>query len=258
MNVRNYIPTDLLKPFIKSYTVIETTDELETVVLPHLGLVLAIQFNGQVNHCTSDLNIENIPLITLSGMRKTFRQFNYVRNTGTILVTFKAGGASAFLNHPLHELFEGYQSLDSFFKQSEIRNLEDIIFNSKDNIARIKAIEDFLISKCSTYQSDDLIMTAINAISINTGTKSISSISENFGIGQDAFEKKFRKKVGATPKQFSSIVRMKAIIENGRQNKSLTDMAYEFSFFDQAHFIKDFKLFTGQSPTKFFRLPYQW
>jgi transcriptional regulator GlxA family with amidase domain len=76
-------------------------------------------------------------------------------------------------------------------------------------------------------------------------------------MSQDAFEKRFRKSVGVSPKQFSYIVRMKAVV-NGSRLKSLSAIALEAGYFDQPHFNKDFKLFTGQAPGDFFLKPREW
>jgi AraC-like DNA-binding protein len=58
--------------------------------------------------------------------------------------------------------------------------------------------------------------------------------------------------VGTSPKKFASIVRLKHVIHQYNPDHSLTELAYEAGFYDQAHFIKEFKLFTGATPEKFF------
>jgi methylphosphotriester-DNA--protein-cysteine methyltransferase len=68
----------------------------------------------------------------------------------------------------------------------------------------------------------------------------------------DPFEKRFRKVIGATPKQFGDIIRMKALIERRRNQDLLVNTALEAGFFDQSHFIRTFKKFTGKTPRHFF------
>ncbi len=60
--------------------------------------------------------------------------------------------------------------------------------------------------------------------------------------------------MGASPKQFCYIVRMNAII-GSMGDKSLVQTAYEAGYYDQSHFTKDFKLFTGQTPLEFLKNP---
>jgi AraC-like DNA-binding protein len=102
----------------------------------------------------------------------------------------------------------------------------------------------------------------------------IKELADGLFISQDAFEKRFRRVIGASPKQFSYIIRMRAIVHGGLQEamngglKSvvnggakrhpLTESAFDAGYFDQPHFNKDFKLFTGQTPTDFLKSPLFW
>ena len=86
----------------------------------------------------------------------------------------------------------------------------------------------------------------------------MKELADTLCISQDAFEKRFRKSMGVSPKSFSYIIRMKHIIANGVNKQTLSEIAYDAGYFDQSHFIKDFRLFTGQTPTDFFRSPLFW
>jgi AraC-like DNA-binding protein len=167
------------------------------------------------------------------------------KNAENILITFTEKGASAFFKEPVNELFEHFNSLDAFFKASEIDFFEDQISSAKNNPQRIRIVEQFLMSKLITHKQDDLVYKAIREIYFHYGIVNIHSLSGKFAISQDTFEKRFRKTVGATPKQFASIVRMKSVVALGKQNKSFTELGYNFDFYDQSHFIKEFKSFTG-------------
>ena len=59
--------------------------------------------------------------------------------------------------------------------------------------------------------------------------------------------------MGASPKKFASIVRLKNLLQQYPNTGSLTELAYEAGFYDQAHFIKEFKAFTGDTPENYFR-----
>jgi len=76
---------------------------------------------------------------------------------------------------------------------------------------------------------------------------------EKLHISQSAFEKRFRKVVETIPKKFTSIIRFNAVLDSLNEAKSLTEICYEHHFFDQAHFIKDFSLFTDDMPGQFKR-----
>lgn len=69
-------------------------------------------------------------------------------------------------------------------------------------------------------------------------------------------ERYFKKQIGISPKQLGKVIRLQASLQMlaNQKNETLTEIAYENHFFDQAHFIKDFKQFTGETPEQFKRL----
>ena len=93
-----------------------------------------------------------------------------------------------------------------------------------------------------------MIVEAVKRIYAASGKLRISDLSRELYISQSPFEKRFRRLVGTSPKKFASIVRFNAILTSLGQQKSLMEICHEHEFFDQAHFIKDFKRFTGDTP----------
>ena len=64
--------------------------------------------------------------------------------------------------------------------------------------------------------------------------------------------KKFKKQIGISPKQLGRVLRLQTALKMLlNDNKNLTSIAYESEYFDQAHFIKDFKEFIGTTPKEF-------
>lgn len=252
MNLNEYIPTGLLRPFIKAYRIIESKNELINRVLPSTSLAIAFRFKGQISYLNNNER-NNLPTSTFSGLRKSVRLINYAQNSSTIIVLFKEAGATAFFKEPLHELFEESVSLDSFIPSQKISIIEERLSEATSNSHRIAIIEQFLLSILIYPKSDSLITAALAKIHSAKGNIRIKELADTLYISQDAFEKRFRKAVGTTPKLFASIVRMNSIIQHKQNNQSLFDIAIDGGYFDQAHFNKEFKLFTGQTPTDFFR-----
>jgi len=225
--------------------------------LPNTSFAIAFRFRGQISYVkNTDKSV--LPIATFSGLRKSVRLINYGPKTAALIVLFKETGVSAFFKQPLHELFEASVSLDNFFSQSEISIIEERLAESETNHSKIAVMEQFLYSKLSYNKSDSLVSEAIAKIYSNNGIIRISELADGLYISQDAFEKRFRKLTGATPKQFSSIVKMKAIIRQNPAPFSFLDLALGNGYYDQPHFNKEFKLFTGQTPTDFFKSAPYW
>lgn len=250
MNMDTHLPTTSLRPLIKSYLIIESWDERVNSVLPDTAPTIAFQYKGQVNYVTNHSQ-NSLPTAVVSGLQKSVRRIQYTEHTGNIIVLFKETGASAFFKTPIHELFEASVSLDNFMNPHELSMTEEQLVESNNNYQRIAVIEQFLLSKLYKPEPDKLIAAALQEIHAAKGIIKIKELANALYISQDAFEKRFRKTVGASPKQFASIVRMKYIIHRGFQNQNFADIAFDADYFDQSHFNKDFKIFTGKTPTDF-------
>lgn len=153
----------------------------------------------------------------------------------------------------MHEFFNLSLSLEDIFKKSIINEVADKLSNAQTDKERIHIVEQFLLSQLKNMDKDRLIVEAVQLIYQSKGTLRIKELNEKLYISPSAFEKRFKKVVGTTPKKFSSIIRFNTVLEGLNNTKSLTTICYENDFFDQAHFIKDFKLFTGDTPENFKR-----
>ena len=257
MRFESYIPTEQLRPFVKAYTVIESEDEITNRVLPGTSFALAFRLRGKISYL-NDNNKIVLPTVAFSGLKKSARLINYAPHSAAIIVLFKETGVSAFFKQPLHELFEQSVSLDNFFPLSEISQVEERLAENGSNTSKIAVIEQFLLSKIIYHNADRLISEAVAKIYSAKGNIRMKELSNDLFISQDAFEKRFRKITGATPKQFSHIVKLNAVISQSNKTVSLLDIVFENGFYDQPHFNKDFKIFTGQTPTDFFKSASYW
>lgn len=257
MKVADYIPANPLKPFIRAYKIIESSDEIVNRIVPNTSLTIAFRLKGQVSYIEGAGKMI-VPPAVFSGLRKSVRLINYAPGSATFLILFKETGAAAFFRQPLYGLFEQTVSLDSYFSPSAISSVEERLAGVATNEAKILVIEQFLCSKLLCHNPDALVASAISRIYSEKGNLRIKALTDSLYISQDAFEKRFRKVTGATPKQFAGIVKMNNVIRINIAAPSFLDIAFENGYYDQAHFNKDFKNFTGLTPTDFFQSPSYW
>lgn len=246
-----FLPCDILKPFIRSFVISETEQESTYRVLPDTGLVIGFQYKGRL-HKIENNKSSSLAISGISGLADYGRTFHNSSNIGTVLVFFKEAGASQFFRQPLHELFRESVSLDNFMLRSELLYLEEELADAKTDDKRISSVERFLISRMKNTEPDKMVLGALALIHKNKGNIRISELMEQLHISQSPLEKRFRQVVGTSPKKFSSIVRLKNVLQQYNSKSSLTELGYEAGFYDQAHFIKEFKTFTGDTPEKFF------
>lgn len=244
-------PTSSLSPYIKCFMVVESKDRIVNRLLPDTAIVAAIRLRGHVQF-NDEISNTGLPMFSISGLRTSYKIAEYAENSANLLVHFKEGGASAFLDLPLHKLFESSVELDHFFIPSALTTLQEQMQAVESIQNKVNILQQFFISRLKNQQVDLLIAEAVQKIKIANGILSVRELSGHLYISLDAFEKRFRKVVGSTPKQFSDIVRMKSLIAQTQFNRKLLDSALAAGFFDQSHFIRNFKKFTGQTPKEFF------
>jgi len=251
MKFETYIPCDSLKPYIRVLAISESEIANTYKVLPGTEIVIGFQYRGKLSYSDND---QDIPLSSsgLTGLSDRYRIFHNTKNTGTVLVFFKEGAASSFFRQPIHELFRESLSLDNFMLRSELLILEEKLQESKSDKEKIAVIENFLISKLNPGVEDLMVMSAISMIYKAKGNIRMNDLAKALHTSQSPLEKRFRQKVGTSPKKFSSLIRFKHSITQHRPDKPLTDLSYEAGYYDQAHFIKEFRNFTGDSPEIFF------
>lgn len=255
MRFKQILPSDILKPYIKYLVISENTSENTYKVFPSTGLVIGFQYRGRLNTLVKNNEVE-LSSAGITGMMDGYRIFKNSADVGTILVYLTETGLAHFSSCPANELFNYSVSLDHIFDKDKIASTKGKLSNARTDQQRIKIVEHFFISHLKETESDRLIVEAVRIIYESRGTIRIGELHKKLHISQSPFEKRFRKLVGTTPKKFSSIVRFNAVLnqlKDGRSGKSLADICHEHNFFDQAHFIKDFAHYTGETPERFKR-----
>ncbi|TGK49897.1 AraC family transcriptional regulator [Leptospira kanakyensis] len=248
--VIEYKPQSQLSPYIESYLFIQCDEDFNKSILPHHSFVLTIKLKGN-HHYRIQSKLNHLPPISLSGLRKTVKHNTLSKGTEIIIVKFQPWGAFSLFNMSMYELNEiGISGFDLFAK-TDLNDLHSKLQETKDNHSKIHHLENFLLKTIKNKTMDRRILESISQMNHSQGTIKIKDIASIVNLSIDTFEKKFREVIGNTPKQFSSIIRMNSVIREIPKYNSFTKLAYDFGYFDQSHFIKEFKSFTGKTPTEF-------
>lgn len=174
--------------------------------------------------------------------------------TGFISVRFFPWGAYHFFDKPIRKFLD--QTIDA--KELWDNDSEEIIKQLKNLSSlndRFKAVELFLFEKLQQYKKNSQETdNTIKLIRKTKGTLTIEEVCAKTGFSKKQLERKFLATVGISPKAFSRITRFLNICQNleENKNKTLTELTYECGFYDQAHFIKEFKAFSSFTPKEFF------
>ena len=248
LKVERHIPAATLQPFIKDYLFIENESDMENRILPDTSIVLSVRYRGHIS-----LDENNLPGVVLSGLRRSPKDIHYAGASGNLLVRFTPGGAAAFFSEPLSEWADQTVPATFLKNYADINQLSDRLAACPTKEEKIVRLEKVLMPKLINARPDPLIVCATQKIRAAGGLLPIRQLTRELYISQDAFEKRFRQVVGSSPKHFSDIIRFRNAISTHSTTNSLTATALAAGYYDQAHFIKAFRSFTGQPPGQFFR-----
>jgi AraC-like DNA-binding protein len=174
--------------------------------------------------------------------------------SGIISARFLPEGLAPFLSVPVNSLENKAVSMSTLFGQAGSQ-LELKIIQARTNRDRIQLVERFLLSILSKpVVAAGITRSCVEVIMAAQGQVGIADLAHKMKLNRRQLERKFESEIGMTPKQFSRAIRLQATIKKlGEKNFSnLTTLAYENGYYDQAHFIRDFRDFTGMSPRSFF------
>ena len=252
MRFDKIIPNDKLRAYIRYFVISENEQESVYKVFPSAGLVIGFQYRGQLKTLEADMET-SLKSAGITGIASQYKVFSNSAGIGTILVYFTEVGLAHFSSCPANELFDLSISLEDIFDKQKVRETEEKLAAGSTDQQRIYIVEQFLLSQLRDIHRDRLIMEAVKLIHQTKGNIRIRDLNLILTISQSPFEKRFRRMVGTSPKKFASIVRFNEVLSQLSSSKSLMDICFENDFFDQAHFSKDFKQFTGDSPENFKR-----
>jgi AraC-like DNA-binding protein len=180
----------------------------------------------------------------------------YIAPTGyvnTFAIRFYPYGFANFVTIPIKNLANKETPIESLFDERIAKELEQKIIQASNAKERIEIIENFLLERLKDRSTvDNIVKTTVEALLSTNGNAPIKTILKQDLTKRRQLERKFAKQIGVSPKQLGKIIRLQTALKMLLKDKeSLTIIAYESEYYDQAHFIKDFKEFTGINPKEF-------
>lgn len=251
-------PSGFLKNYIKHYCFMESdiyeADVVERVI-PTENIQLMFHYkNPFVVFHTNDSVIQQ-PKSIISGLSDYYSDVSTAGETGVVFISFLPTGACHFFRFPLSEIENQSVDLTDIFN-SEIRQIEELLY-LKDTIReKVAVIENFLIRCYSPIPSHDslLIKKGVEIVKNCKGQTSAKYLSDCLYTSPKTLERKFARYLGKSTKQVIKLIRFQEVLHDFSclNKRSLTEHAYNNGYFDQSHFIHDFKSYTGYTPKEFY------
>jgi AraC-like DNA-binding protein len=200
------------------------------------------------------LPIQSCKKYWFSGIRTRCITIPSGRDSEMFIVNFRKGRAYPFLDHPANELVDSISEGDLILPPT-IGALRDLLLETPTPETKFLAAARFLYESFKgRLQENPFITYAVDALSIRQNKKSLEQLASKSGYSQKHLIHLFKHHVGLTPKTYLKIERFQhtiAMLEH-TTSPDWAALALEAGFYDQAHFIHDFKQFSGLTPTEYF------
>jgi AraC-like DNA-binding protein len=246
-------PSAMLSDLVRFFWVLESQSPSYT----HRSLAdvcpeMVFHYNGRFDELTPE-KIEPTSVAAIQGPLTRIRRFKINNPFGMFGVYLYPYAIPILFGMPATELSNHLPDLVTLFG-NEGSALEETMMLAANNNERVKIITEFLEERLRKNENrQHCVSASIRFIIQCKGLVKIEKVADQHFISQRQFERKFREFSGLTPKLFSRIVRFHAACQQyGNNHKSLTELAYDCGYYDQSHFIHDFKEFSGHHPRHYF------
>jgi AraC-like DNA-binding protein len=173
---------------------------------------------------------------------------------GNIGIEFSPLGAYRLFNVRQAELKNKIFLIEEVLGRSA-KEIKDAIANTESISGKIRLVQRYLLNLLSKSEADPVLNFCLNEIECSKGMVPVAELERKTGYSSRWLYEKFIEKVGLSPKNFASIVRFMQFYRRWAKEPCsdfYKEDIYDY-FYDQSHFIKEFKRFTGLSPMKYMR-----
>lgn len=175
-------------------------------------------------------------------------------------IAFRPGGTFPFFQPPAAELRDANVPLDALWGRRAFE-LRERLLEAETPEARLDVLERLLLAEAvrglERHPAVDFALREFLAV---PQARTIAEVTGQLGLSPRRFIEVFSEQVGLTPKLFCRVRRFQEVLRQIHLEKrpDWTEIALSCGYFDQAHFNRDFRAFSGLSPSAFLAHPREY
>lgn len=183
------------------------------------------------------------------GPQRTSVDIELSKDHRAVMIGFQPGGLFRFLGIPMTEMFdEGIDGFDILDK--DIRSLIDELRESKQPEMINVKVQAWLFKKMQNARERLPIDQAMQKLHISRDFCTIDEVARDACLSLRQFQRKCNERLGMNPKLYARIARFSRAYSmyEANQERTWSHICHSCGYFDQMHFIRDFKEFAGITP----------
>jgi AraC-like DNA-binding protein len=252
---KEYKPSPLLETYVRCYYTIDSDDQavFEDKAFATGCIEVMFTLHGSPWLTEREEGFVKAAPIELWGQILKPLSFKTSGSSNIFGIRFHPATAALLLRGEIHRFNDGVFDLVGVLGNSII-DLHAQLQDAGAIDQQVKLVDSYLIKRLSadpkTINRIGLVQKVMTELTHKDFFDNIDNLASRYGISSRYLQKVFLQQTGLTPKLYSKINRFQnSLILIGKGGQSLTDVAYACGYFDQSHFIREFRSFTGFSPS---------
>lgn len=256
MNTSIYYPCKTLQPYISHYRIWSAktpiVSEQSFRDYPRTIMDMLFILEGKVSLAFDNaLPFQLDKCSFISQFDKSYTIFP-TGNIQFINVRFKPNGIYPLTKIPLFLLLNGHLPLSELIG-NQVNLLYEKLQHQPSDLQKINLLENYLVSIFQKTELHYKLEHALHLIHTEKGLIAVKMLKEQLRTNYKSLDRWFQKNVGLPPKRFIQLTRFKHIIDElkDQAKPDWMQIVADYNFYDQAHFIKEFKQFAGVCPSNY-------
>lgn len=252
MSYRLHAPDPALSGLVDCYWFVddEATDAVEQKIIPdgypeiifHYGDPYEIRLRSRWERQAQSL------------MAGQITRYFHLRNTGRssmVGIKLKPSAPARWFGLRMEGLTDAVIDLQTLLPERLDAPMRELR-HAADDEQKLEVLNRSLLTLPEPEPELEPLTLALERIFATQGTASVAELRERAGVGERMLERLFKRYVGLGPKFYSRVVRFSAIFKlaQGRDLR-MSALSADSGYYDQPHFSRDFKAFTGEDPSKY-------
>ena len=224
--------------------------EVNVLPVPHAQMVFS--FGDESFERDMGGPLKHSPGYAITGYTTRTVAYSNPGRLGVIMAGFHPWGLAPFTDYALKQATD--RSVELHLAFSGVPELEERIRRAANMHERIALIEAFLLVNLRKPALDEALVAACKEAMARQGRITVAELAVHAGLSVRQLQRRFADRIGTEPKLFLELIRFQRAFELMDQSGASPDwiaIAHAAGFYDQSHFIKDFKSFTGLAPTDY-------
>ena len=269
ISVHPFNPSASLSRYVKMYLFaeVENADYHEALITPrgYHALTIVYRRGNSSDFAHIDFNPGIEPpksqddgMYLIGHYTKSFTARSWGKFS-LMYVVFQPAGTALFFGNNQHLFTDACVPIADFEREIDVEGVMERLAVARQYQERVGIIERVLSSllKKRANKFVNQFGSVADWIIAHRGNISVTQIASECGMSMRTLDRRFTEIIGVTPKQYTKIVRFRNVLHYLQEAREVPDwnmLLQQANYYDQAHFIHDFRDFTGRSPSSFLSL----